>query len=179
MKKLLMVFSTLLIIIGLCSCGGGGGGLFSSPTPTPIPEINPLDILSAEDVYAGIGYAYAPVLEGGTFIRDGNKATATYRSEPIGQGDPVIITITQFNESVTKESVWYEYDYDRVMRTSAEIVQGLGEDAFLAFPSIHVYDRGCHIEITAGSGSTDEQRNLLINLATTAVSKFETLMPAE
>lgn len=178
MKKLLLVVSTLLIVIGLCSCGEGGG-LFASPTPTPIPEINPLDLVSAEDVYAAVNYAYAPVLEGDTFTRDGNKATAIFRSEPIGQGDPVIITVTQYSDSVPKENVWYEYDYDRVKRASAESIAELGEDAFLAFPSIHVYDRGCHIKITAGSGSSEEQREMLINLARTAVSRFETIISAE
>jgi hypothetical protein len=176
MKKLLLIISTLLIVLGLCSCGGDSG-LFAAATPTPIPEVNPLDLLSAEDVYNGIGYAYAPVLDGDTYVRDGNKATATYRSEQLGQGDPVIISVTQFNETVSKETVWYEYDYDRVMRSSAEAISNLGEDAFLAFPTIHVYDRGCHIEITAGSGDTDDQRNMLINFATTAVAKFETIMP--
>lgn len=178
MKKLLLVFSTLLIVIGLCSCGGNDG-LFSKPTPTPIPEINPLDLLSSEDVYAAIGYAYAPVLDGDTYTRDGNQATAYYRSEPIGQGDPVIITITQFSNTVSKENIWYEYDNDRVKRATAEAVADLGEDAFIAFPSIHVYDRGCHIKITAGSGDTEEQRNMLLNLAATATAKLETIMPAE
>ncbi|MCC8169036.1 MAG: hypothetical protein LIO59_01400 [Oscillospiraceae bacterium] len=178
MRKLLLILSSLLITVCLCACGGDGG-LFAKPTPTPIPEINPLEVLTAEDVYAAINYAYAPTLDGGTFYREDNVATATYRSEPLGQGDPVIITITQFNETVSKETVWYEYDYDRVMRPSAETIYDLGEDAFLAFPLIHIYDRGCHIEITAGSGSSDEQRNLLINLATTAVARFEAIMPAE
>lgn len=100
MKKLLMVFSALLMVFGLCSCSDGGG-LFASSTPVPIPEINPLEVLMAEDVYAGIGYAYAPVLDGGTYVKDNNRVTATYRSEPIGQGDPVIITITQFNNTVS------------------------------------------------------------------------------
>ena len=178
MKKISLIIITLIATLGLCSCSGSVAGLFAPATPIPIPDINPLDVLGAEDVYVALNYSYAPVLDGDTYIRDGNVATATYRSEPIGQ-DPVIITITQHTSSVSKETVWYGYDYDRVMRSSAEMISDLGEDAFIAYPSIHVYDRGCHIQITAGSGDTPEQRNLLINLAQTAVAKFEAIMPAE
>lgn len=174
MKKFLSLFSVFLLLIGLCACDFG---LFAEPEPEPIPEINPIELISAEDVYAAINYAYAPVLEGDTYTRDGNKVTAVYRSEPIGQGDPVIIEITQYSATVPKETVWYEYDNDRVMRPSAQTVEGLGEDAFVAFPSIHVFDKGCHIKITAGSGCTDEQRNILINLATTATARLEAIMP--
>ena len=179
MKKLFLVIVSLAATICLCACGKGGGGLFAKPTPTPIPEVNPIDVLTVEDVYAAINYAYAPVLDGNAVIREGNKAKAIYRSEPIGQGDPVTVEITQFNESVAKENVWYEYDNIRAKRPSAEMLSGLGKDAFLAFPSIHVFDRGCHIAITAGSGADENQRNLLINLATIAVQKFEQIMPEE
>lgn len=178
MKKISLILMTILAAFGLCSCSGGTTGLFAQATPVPIPELNPVEILSAEDVYAALNYAYAPVLEGDTYVRDGNVVTATYRSEPMGQ-DPVIITISQYTSSVPKENIWYEYDYDRVKRPSAEAIEALGEDAFIAYPSIHVYDRGCHIQITAGSGDTPEQRDLLISLANTAAAKIEAIMPAE
>lgn len=178
MKKLLSVFTALLIVIGLCSCKEGGG-LFAKPVPTPIPEISPLDLISAEDVYAAINYAYAPVLDGDTCVRDGNKATAFFRSEPIGQGDPVIIEITQYSDTVSKENVWYEYDNNRIKRPSAQTIENMGEDAFIAFPSIHVFDKGCYIKITAGSGDTEEQRNALMTLASTAVAKLDAIISAK
>lgn len=178
MKKLLSVILTVLMVIGLCSCKEGGG-LFAKPVPTPIPEINPLDLISAEDVYAAINYAYAPMLDGDTCVRDGNKATAFFRSEPIGRGDPVIVEITQYSDTVSKEEVWYEYDNNRIKRPSAQKIENMGEDAFIAFPSIHVFDRGCYIKITAGSGDTEEQRNALMTLATTAVTKLNAIISAE
>lgn len=177
MKKLFFVIVSLAATICLCACGKGGGGLFSKPTPTPIPEINPADLVTVEDVYAGVNYSFTPILEGGAPVRNGNTATATYRSEQLGAVDPVIVTVTQFNESVSKETVWNEYDNIRVRRPSAEMISGLGEDAFLAFPSIHVFDRGCHIQITAGSGANDIQRTTLINFANIAVQKLENIIP--
>ena len=176
MKKLLLIFSAVLITLGICSCGNGMG---DSAQNVAIPEINPIEIITPEDVYAAVNYTYAPVLDGDTYTRDGNKATAFYRSEPIGQGDPVIVEITQYTNTVPKEDVWYEYDNDRIKRSSAEAVPELGEDAFIAFPSIHVFDRGCHIKITAGSGNTEEQKNALISLAQTAAARIEAVMPQE
>lgn len=172
MKKFLLILSAVLITVGLCSCGDTK----PNEAKVPIPEINPIEIITPEDVYAAINYAYAPVLDGDAYTRDANKATAFYRSEPIGQ-DPVIVEITQYTDSISKENIWYEYDNDRIKRSSAETIPELGEDAFIAFPSIHVFDRGCHIKITAGSGNTEEQRNTLLTLAQTAVSRIEAVMP--
>lgn len=172
MKKFLLILTAVLMTVGLCSCGNTK----PNEAKAPIPEVNPVEIITPEDVYAAINYAYAPVLDGDTYTRDANKATAFYRSDPIGQ-DPVIVEITQYTDSVPKENVWYEYDNDRIKRSSAEAIPELGEDAFIAFPSIHVFDRGCHIKITAGSGNTEEQRNTLLTLAQTAVSRIEAVMP--
>lgn len=172
MKKFLLILSVVLITVSLCSCENTK----QKKSNEPIPEVNPIEIITPEDVYAAINYAYAPVLDGDTYTRDVNKATAFYRSEPIGQ-DPVIVEITQYTEAIPKENVWYEYDNDRIKRSSAEAIPELGEDAFIAFPSIHVFDRGCHIKITAGSGNTEEQRTTLLTLAQTAVSRIEAVMP--
>ena len=177
MKKIILVVISLAATICLCACGKGDGGLFSKATPTPLPEVNPVDILTIVDVFAGVNYSYTPVLEGGSAVKDGNTLTATYRSDQIGQVDPVIVSVTQFNDTLTKQDVWYEYDNIRVKRPNAEMIPDLGEDAFLAFPTIHVFDRGCHIAITAGSGANDIQRTTLINFAKIAVAKFENIMP--
>ena len=71
------------------------------------------------------------------------------------------------------EHVWYEYDTDKSLRPSAEEVTELGENAYIAFPSINIYDRGCYVKITAGSGSDDNQRNQLLTLARIAIARLE------
>ena len=174
MKKLLFVLASLTITIMLCACGGGGG-LFSKATPTPIPVIDPSTLITADDVAAMTGYY--PVLESGAVKYDGNTATALYVSDPMGQ-DPVEITVHQYNEEVPIVNVWYDYDTDRAYRSSAEEIANLGETAFIAFPSINIYDRGCYVRITAGSGSDENQRNLLLNLAYTAIPRLEEIMPS-
>lgn len=178
MKKILLVISCLLAMMGLCSCGTESG-LFASPTPTPIPEIDATQILSLEEASSAIGNLYTLTLDGGSAVKDGNTSTATYVSDPIGKGDPIIVKVHQFNEAVSKDDVWAIYDDDRVMRSSAELISGIGEDAFIAYPTIHAYYNGCVIEITAGTGSNDKQKSLLTNLAQTAMGNLERIMPAE
>ena len=174
-KKILLIVSSILVIIGLCSCGKGGG-LFSSPTPTPIPVVSPTDVLPAAEVAEFVGYE--PQLDGEVTDKDHTK-TAVYVSNPVGQSDSVTVKVTQFGEGFTKDDVWNRYDNGRVKRSSAEMVEGIGNDAYIAIPSIHIYDRGCEIIISAGSGSSDEQKNLLKRLGERAVLNFENIITEE
>lgn len=175
MKKFLLVISSLIITIGLCACGGAGG-LFSSATPTPVPVVSPMDIITAADVTEIAGYE--PVLSGD--IKDENNAkTAVYVSNPIGKQDSVTVKIVQFNDGFTKDDVWKQYDGGRIKRQSAELVGGLGQDAYIAFPSIHIYDRGCEIVVSAGSGSNDSQKELLKRMGERAVMNFEKIITTD
>lgn len=167
MKKILLLMVSVLSSVILCACGKGVFG----PEPTPTPMLDPSEILSLDDVVLAVGYQ--PVLEGGDIERDGNKSSALYISDPVGQGDPVEITIVQYTEEMPPEHVWYAYDTDKSLRPSAEEVTELGENAYIAFPSINIYDRGCYVKITAGSGSDDNQRNQLLTLARLAIAKLE------
>lgn len=174
MKKVLLVISSLLMIIGLCSCGGEGG-LFSKPAPTPLPDIDPAALVTVEDVAANAGYT--PVIETSGTTREGNVGTVMYRSEPIGQNDMVSVKITQFTEEIDYQMLFEQYEQEKAKRASAEIISGIGQEAYIAFPSIHVYDRGCLIDITAGSGSDETQKLLLQNLALAAAARLEEIVP--
>lgn len=176
MKKLLLVMASLLITIGLCACGNGGS-LFAEPTATPIPQIDPTTILTADDVYAGINYEYVPVIDG-EVVTDGNSRSAVYVSNPKGLGDTVTIKITQYTDSISIDQVYQQFAAAKAKRYEITEVTELGETAYIAYPTIHVYDRGCIIEVTAGSGSDEAQQQLLVNLAKVAVAKFEQIMPA-
>lgn len=174
MKKLLLVLASLAMIIGLCACGGGGG-LFAKPTPTPIPEIDPATLITTDDVALNAGYT--PVIEESGTSRNGNVATVLYRSEPIGKNDTVTVKVTQFTDTIDYQMLFDQYEQEKSKRSSAELVEGIGQESYIAFPTIHVYDRGCIIEITAGSGSDDNQKTLLKNLAITAASRLESIIP--
>ena len=109
--------------------------------------------------------------------RNGNVATVLYRSEPIGQNDTVTVKVTQFTDTIDYQMLFDQYEQEKSKRSSAELVEGIGQESYIAFPTIHVYDRGCIIEITAGSGSDDNQKTLLKNLAITAAGRLESIIP--
>lgn len=176
MKKLLLVIASLFMTIGLCACGEGGG-LFAKPTATPIPQIDPTVILTTDNVYEGINYEYVPVLDGNV-ISEGNSKEAVYVSNPKGLGDSVAVKITQYTESISIDQVYQEFAAAKAKRTDIIEVTELGETAYIAYPTLHVYDRGCIIEVTAGSGSDDDQINMLLNLGKKAIANFEQIMPA-
>ena len=176
MKKLLLVLASLFVTIGLCACGSGNG-LFAAPTPTPIPELDPTAILSTDNVYEGINYEYVPVIDG-SVVTNGNSKSVVYVSNPKGLGDSVTVKITQYNESTSIDQVYQQFAAAKAKRYEITEVTELGETAYIAYPTIHVYDRGCIIEVTAGSGSDETQQQLLLNLAKTAVANFEQMMPA-
>jgi hypothetical protein len=178
LKKIIAIVSALFVTLSLCSCGGGGGLQSAVPTATPIPEAVPTEVLKLSDVQAAVGSELTYVQEGGV-EKDGNVSTAVYRTEPLGKGDLVRVEIRQLTSQVTREQVRAEYDEMKSKRPSAQNVEGLGDDAYIAYPSIHVYKDGYHLEITAGSGADEAQAALLKNLAQTAMRSLEaTLMPA-
>lgn len=172
MKKILVIVSSLIIIIGLCACSGG---LFAKPEPTPVPEIDPASLITIDDVVINAGYT--PVIEESETKRGGNVAAVMYRSEPMGWSDPVIVKVTQFTNEIGYETIFQQYETAKAKRTDAELIAGIGQEAYIAFPTVHVYDRGCLIEITAGSGSDDTQKNILKNLAIAAAGKLEAIIP--
>ena len=100
-----------------------------------------------------------------------------YRSEPIGQYDTVEVKVLQFNDAMPYQQIFAEYEANKAKRKDIKLVESLGQEAYIAFPTIFVYDRGCLVSITAGSGADDEQERLLKNLAFTAVGKLEEQIP--
>ncbi len=170
--------TVIIAALGLCSACGGQDGSYDSavvePAATAIPIADPSSLLPLDDVIAMVGYDL--VLDGGEVdIGDGYR-TAFYRTDPIGQADVVKITVYQKSETVSEDEVCQHFYEIRDSRPSAEQVSGLGTDAYIAFPSIHVYQDGYHIEITAGSGADDGQKALLDRLARLAVDNLNALL---
>lgn len=174
MKKILFVLASLTMTILLCACGSGGG-LFARPTPTPLPNIDPASLITVEDVAAYAGYT--PVIEPSSVKREGNVGEVLYRSEPIGKNDTVHVKITQFTSDIPYQTLFNEYEQAKAKRQSAELISGIGQETYIAFPTVHTFDRGCIIEITAGSGADEEQKTMLENLARTAAGRLEEIIP--
>lgn len=173
MKKIISILSLAAITMSLCSCGEGG--LFGDPIPTPEPMIDAAEVLTIDNVKTAVADNYTVELEGGGAVTEGNVTTASYRANPVGSGDPIIVEVIQSVGSVSEDTIWADYEAKRLTRSSAQLVEGIGEDAYIAYPSIHVYNKGTEIVITAGSGSDEGQANYLKDLAKTAVANIEAM----
>ncbi len=175
MKKLLLFVMSILMVLTISACGSKND---AEKTQTTVTEIDPVNVLTANDVYEALNYEYVPVVDGGVIVHEDNTSKATYVSDPKGQNDSVEIKITYMTDKIGPEVVKAQFEESKAKRTDTIDIANLGESAYIAFPSMYIYDRGCIIKITAGSGNSNEQQNLLIALATKAITNFETLVPS-
>ncbi len=167
---LIMVAAVIVIVVAGCS--KEEEPISAEPT---IIELDPSALLTVEQATAAVGYELTA--DGITADADGTK-TVLYHPEPLGLADTVQVSVKQYSESVSKDSIRSEFDSDREARSDAEAVDATGVDVYIALPSIRMYYDGYYITITAGSGSDDGQKNLLVSLAQTAAANLSTLLPA-
>lgn len=159
MKKIILFLCTMLLVVSTVACTPStyNAHTQTEPTPEPIITITPELAFPLDDAASIVNYTPVALKE--------SDSTVVYHSEPIGQGDTVKVTVTQYNEVITKDSIRTEYEKIKSMRPTAETLDGIGEDAYIAYPAVHVYMDGYHISVAAGSGSDDVQHELLVNVA--------------
>lgn len=138
-----------------------------------ITELDPSALLPIEQAALTVGYNLTS--DGVTTDADGTK-TVLYRPEPLGSADTVKVCVKQYSTSVSKDSIRSEFDDDRAARSDTETIDATGIDVYIALPSIRMYYDGYYITITAGSGSNDAQKDLLVSLAQTAAANLSTLL---
>lgn len=157
LKRLMYIFMILALLSG---CTGETKDKTKAPTVL-LPEM----LLSLEDVKALV--SYEPVLSGENTRA---KSKVYYSTDPIGGSDPVILELHSYQNGQNVTAVYEQFSTKKKMRPKSENVPDLGMEAFIAYPTINLYKDGFFIVITAGSGSGDEQKNLLINAAKTAAA---------
>ncbi len=96
-----------------------------------------------------------------------------YLSNPIGKYDPVIVKVFQVNDLLSEDEVINYFNECKDLRSDAFTVDGMGVECFVAYPSIHYYTNGYHVQITAGSGSDNDQKILLMNLAKISLENLD------
>lgn len=171
-KRIVAIVSCAAIALSLAGCGGSKKADLGS-----VPRLSPDMIISVEDAAATNGGTME--LSQAGVVQEGKMLTATYVGVPLGSVDTVSVSIEQFSDSLPTSQVWADYENERINRSDAELIQGIGQDCYIEYPFICVYDRGCFIKISAGSGSNEGQKNTLIGLATTAAAKLEQYITPE
>lgn len=174
MKRIIAAAVCIGMIAGLTGCGNDNNNGASSGD---VARISPETLISAETASAAAGTTLVMSEEG--VVQDGNMLTVTYVPEPIGSYDSVSVSIEQFSDTLSSSQIWTEYENNRIYRTDMQQVEGIGVDCYIAYPYINIFDRGCYIRISAGSGSDEGQKNLLTTLGTTAAVALESAVPAD
>lgn len=173
MKKIYAIIVSVVLVVAMSSCGKGSKVVDVSK----IERIAPDQLVTVEAVSTITGVDMKVDDNGVT--TDGNATSVTYVSEEAYAGDPVTIRVEQFSQSLSINQVWNDYENTRIYRGDMEFIEGIGEDCYLAYPNINIYDRGCYVRISAGSGDDEAQRELLENLASIAAGEVERLIPIE
>lgn len=157
------------IIVFLCSVL-----LLSGCTSDKITEVTSDMLLPLEQVAPYLDYT-----PNETHNTTRRCSVSEYRSSSPGGGDPVIVKLYQPNGLVSEDSVVNSFNEEKELRTDSFDIDGMDAQCYVAYPSIHCYSDGFHIEITAGSGSDNDQKILLMNLAKISLenlSKYKSML---
>jgi len=164
MMKKLAIFAAAVAVIGIIF------GAVSGFKRQKVDLIMPDEIITLDDAKtAADGYE----IKAGEVVKTGNKLKLQYTADPLGSGDNIDIDFVFYSDEYPRSAVEDLYNYDREHLLVYEDVADLGEKAFVAFPSIHIYEKGFYIKITAGSGSGGEQCDLLKSLGKTAMTNLD------
>lgn len=167
MKRIFALLSCAAIIVTAASCGKSS----ERKVLESVERISPDMLITQEFASDEVGVTMVMTDDGIT--SEGKTQSVTYMPETLGAADPITITIEQFSESLTVQQVCDDYANDRDRRPDLQLLPGIGTECYVAYPYIGIYDRGCYIKISAGSGGGEEQMNMLINLASQAVTVVE------
>lgn len=167
MKKLLSILMCISLAVSVTACGKQSDGTKATGS---IEIISPDTVITAEMASNAAG---VNMVMDGDVEYDGSARTVTYLPENVGEADPISIRIEQFSDSLTTDQVFNDYEINRIKRTDREYIGGIGIEAYIAYPYICVFDRGCFIKIMAGSGNSQVQKDMLVNLATQAAEYVE------
>lgn len=173
MKRFISALLCICMAATMTACGKKTDDNGTVTAQGDIAVVSPDKLITAETatIVAGVN-----MTADGEVVHDGSARTITYVTDELGAGDPISVRIEQFSDSLTVNQVWSDYENNRVRRSDSEFIQGIGEDCYIAYPYICVFDRGCFIKITGGSGDDQGQRDFLVGLATQATTVLETLI---
>ena len=171
MKKVFSIILCAVLALSAASCG-------KSKKAAKMPDIiSPDALITAMDATEVTGTQMT--MTSGGVQNDGSARNVKYVAAQTGAAEPVTVQIEQFSDALSTAQVWSDYENSRLARSDMEFVNGIGEDCYIAYPFINVYDRGCYLKISAGAGDSDAQRDMLINLAKRAIVVLETQVSPE
>lgn len=116
-------------------------------------EFNAKALLDEAEAAELLGYEAVQSYESGY-----TKTTVRYDSDPIGK-DPIIVEL--YSPKDKNEDIYNKFETRHSLRDDSEDISDYDAEAFLAYPSVNIYKNGYMAIVTAGSGSDEEQKQLL------------------
>ena len=144
-----------------------------SKDKSDVPPVKPTDLISETEAEFALGGTDLSLEFNGVVDLGDNTYKITYLPTPLGSDDPVIVKVIYPSDDLNEGDVKSLYNQAYSSRVNKRKIEGIGESAYVAFPSLNIYDRGHFITITAGSGDTQKQLDLLLNLGKTAVNNLD------
>lgn len=174
MKKLF----SILVCLGLAaSLAGCGCSKKKTTAASKVDIVMPDVLITATDATEVAGAPMSMSIDG--VVNDGSARTVSYYPVELGTADPITVRIVQFSDTLSPQQILEEGDKHFASRSGdAQKIAGVGEVCYITYPYINVFDRGCYIKISAGSGDSEAQRDMLINLANRAVIELEQRIPS-
>lgn len=158
MQKVVCVAAALLVAL-TASCGVKNKNIDAG--------FDAKAVFTQQDAEEILTYEPKMTFKDGRFI-----SYVRYNSEPLGQ-DPIIVEL--YSEKNTDDTAVYaEFEKKRAQRADRIDVTDIDAEAFIAYPSMNIYKNGCMAVITAGSGATDEQKELLVKIGDKVVKNLGT-----
>lgn len=154
----------LILILILCGC---------SAKKSDVIPVKPTDIISEAEAEFALDGVDLNLEFDGVVDLNNNTYKATYLPDPLGSVDPIIIKVTYPSKDLSDGDIKDLYNQSYASRVNKRKIEGIGESAYVAFPSLNIFDRGHFITITAGSGDTQRQLELLLNLGKTAINNLD------
>lgn len=158
-----VVIATTLL---LCGCSDG----------KEMMPVKPTDLICEEEAELAVCGADLSLEHNAVIDMGNNEFVASYYGEPLGSADPIIVSVIYPSAELSESKIKKIYTDSYSLRDNKKKIRGLGAGAFVAFPTINIYEDGHLIKITAGSGDTKEQLDLLISLGQTAVNNLHTYL---
>ncbi len=144
-----------------------------------IAPVKPTDLISEQEAEAFVGGKDLVLDHNGVVDTKDNTYTAIYVTNPVGKGDSIVISVTYPSSQLSESEIKKIYADNYSKRDNKKRIRGIGSGAYVAFPSINIYEDGHLIKISAGSGDTKEQLDLLLSLGQTAVRNLDAYLKAE
>ena len=157
-KKLLLIVLAVVLVIGT----------ILGFKRKKVELINPDEIITLSEA-SEVAEGYT--LTQGEVKKTGNKLSVIYNAEPLGSGDNVQVELVYYSDEYPRSTVEELFNSEHQKLMVYEEVSDMGEQAFISFPSIHIYEKGFYLKITGGSGDA-AQASVLKTLGQTAMKNM-------